>query len=759
MSRFYTGFFVAVVLAASGCGGGGAGGGSGAARSTAQMGSAILSFVIPSSANAATAGRSRHGMYIDPSTESVSVTVNGGAPQITNVGATSPNCTSGSTGVTCTITISAPYGDDTFVVTLYNGQNATGTAVGTVTVTGQVSAGAAFMINATVASTLQSVAIYVSDANYSNAIARFSANASGAATPTMVQSGGAQPWSIAFDSSGNMYVLFFDYPPVGGAVAMYAYDPTTQTYAATPTLLAGSATQLTAPCAIWINNNRMYITLESGNVVVFPTSATGNVAPSLTINGFTNNVTDPSYVVTDPAGTTVYVANSYAPPYSIQEFSASNGQFIGSITGTSTGGAFTSSNEPNGLAVDTSGNLYVGSSNKVLVFAPGASGNAPLLRSFTASTGGGINAIALDNNGNLFATQSTGSVGTFAAYPASASGSVTASASMSYQQFFAYFNSGDIAVDPSGNVWVGNPLGNAITAYQVTGSPGAATFGSILQNMQLGTVALQRPDQMAFDNSGNLWVVNQSEASIVELSSTASGTPTPLKTITSLANLRNPSGLAFDSAGNLWVSDRSMGRPALYKFAATATGNVSPIASILGTNTGLSRPDQIAIDHSNNIYVANRVGGNVLIFASGSSGNVAPTATLGGSNTMITLPTGIALDSQGNIYVKSSSTTGASIQVFAPGSTGNVAPLRNIAGSSTLLNACDTSVNPYYTNCRTQIAVDSAQNIYVGTLGTPPTQVLVFSPSANGNAEPFRTITLSGSILFSSSIAISPTQP
>ncbi len=56
---------------------------------------------------------------------------------------------------------------------------------------------------------------------------------------------------------------------------------------------------------------------------------------------------------------------------------------------------------------------------------------------------------------------------------------------------------------------------------------------------------------------GNLWVSNLLSDEIIEYTASQLGTtssPTPAITITSTA-LNNPEGLAFDSSGNLWVAN------------------------------------------------------------------------------------------------------------------------------------------------------------------------------------------------------------
>src|ERR1035437_6078664 len=86
---------------------------------------------------------------------------------------------------------------------------------------------------------------------------------------------------------------------------------------------------------------------------------------------------------------------------------------------------------------------------------------------------------------------------------------------------------------------------------------------------------------------------------------------------------------------------------------ATATG---PIAIIGGPKTGLRDPAGIALDFNLNIYVANAGAPGVSVYKPlGSSAgllNETPIATISGSNTGLSYPQGIAVDStSGNIYV------------------------------------------------------------------------------------------------------------
>ena len=59
---------------------------------------------------------------------------------------------------------------------------------------------------------------------------------------------------------------------------------------------------------------------------------------------------------------------------------------------------------------------------------------------------------------------------------------------------------------------------------------------------------------------------------------------------------------------------------AIQEFAATANGNVSPLASISGVNTQLNGATGIARDSSGRIYTANQSGNQIVAFSSTVTG-------------------------------------------------------------------------------------------------------------------------------------------
>src|SRR6266571_2697869 len=102
-------------------------------------------------------------------------------------------------------------------------------------------------------------------------------------------------------------------------------------------------------------------------------------------------------------------------------------------------------------------------------------------------------------------------------------------------------------------------------------------------------------------------------------------------------------------------------------YAGSATGNATPTATVGGGNTGLSNPWGIVTDAAGRLYVTNSYcsgdTGRITVYAAGATGNAPPVATIAGSNTGLSVPTGIALDATGRLFVANS--FGNSVTVYA----------------------------------------------------------------------------------------------
>src|SRR4029077_9803296 len=193
-----------------------------------------------------------------------------------------------------------------------------------------------------------------------------------------------------------------------------------------------------------------------------------------------------------------------------------------------------------------------------------------------------------------------------------------------------------LTFDSGGNIWVADQGNDRVLEYEtpfstheaaslVIGQPGFTTSdtGATTKTSLNGVKAL------AFDSSGNPWVVSFRQSRVLEppspfstheaaslvigqstftsrecaFTSTCAASPT---------NLFDPNALTFDSGGNLWVADGDNNR--VLEYAAPFSTHEAAIlvigqSSFTGgaaatSSTGLSSPEGLAFDSSGNLWVA-----------------------------------------------------------------------------------------------------------------------------------------------------------
>ncbi|WP_348262908.1 choice-of-anchor D domain-containing protein [Telmatobacter sp. DSM 110680] len=384
----------------------------------------------------------------------------------------------------------------------------------------------------------------------------------------------------------------------------------------------------------------------------------------------------------------------------------------GSFT-SSTGYGVTSANslyQPENLAVDSNGNLYVADlQNSRVLFYPAGSTTATRVYgqggSFTTGGGNydGVSAdslnnpygIAVDNSGGLYvADENNNRVLYYSA------GSTTATRVYGQNGNFTtnYQNMGgapsanslngpqSVALDSNGNLYVADTLNSRVlfypagstTATQVYGQAGDLTSAG--PNLSgISASSLNNPFALTLDSSGNLYVADSDNNRVLFYpfgSTTATQVYGQNGSFTSGAannagvtasSLNNPQSVTLDSSGNLYVSDYNNNRVLFYPFGSTTATRVygqggSFTSSGAHTNANsLSNPAAVALDSSGNLYVAdksnNRVVeygpfGNVNVCSSGQS-SPAP------CNNTITLS-----------YSAPSATTFGATQVVTQGATG-----------------------------------------------------------------------------------------
>src|SRR6266702_3008825 len=388
--------------------------------------------------------------------------------------------------------------------------------------------------------------------------------------------------------------------------------------------------------------------------------------------------------------------------------------------------------------------LYVVNSgaNSVAAYAPGANGDAAPTVVIHGGSNTGLNGprgIALDAAGNIYVANY--GVGTVTVYAPGASGNAVPTVTIGGSNTDLSYPVG-IALDTTGSIYVANYYGSSITVY-APGASGNATPSTTIAGSNTG---LSWPWGIARDAAGNLYVVNSwsssGSTSITVYAAGATGNAAPIATIAGAnTGLSGPTGLAFDPAGRLYVTNDA-GSVTVY--AAGASGNVAPIATIGGSsstdNTGLNYPVGIARDRAGRLYVTNPGPNTVTVFAAGASGNATPATTISTISpaNQTGYPTGIALDPAGNVYVTNNQyrATGSgiypSVTVYAPGAGGTAAPTRTITGAHTGMNG------------PVGIARDAAGNLYVANAGNSccglGNSITVYGAGARGDAAPTVTI-------------------
>ncbi|MVM31458.1 hypothetical protein GO755_15540 [Spirosoma sp. HMF4905] len=351
-------------------------------------------------------------------------------------------------------------------------------------------------------------------------------------------------------------------------------------------------------------------------------------------------------------------------------------------------------NNPAGVAVDGTGNLFIADKNNNRIRKVATDGT------ITTVAGNGATDFSGDNGPAINASL------------ASPSG---------------------VAVDGTGTIFIADQTNNRIRKIALTGIittvAGNGSFGFSGDTGPATSAALAGPTGVAVDGAGNLFIADPNnnrirkvatDGTITTVAGTGSAGFSGDNGPATSAKLNNPTGVAVDATGNLFIADRDNNR--IRKVATDGT-----ITTVAGTGSAgssgdngpaisakLNNPTGVAVDGAGNLFIADKnnnrirkvVGLTITTVAGsgtqGSSGDNGP-ATSARLNT----PSGVAVDGSGNLFIDDTFnhrirkvTTGGTITTVAgngsPGTDGDNGP-----ATSAQLNA------PF------GIAVDGPGNLFI----------------------------------------------
>jgi YVTN family beta-propeller protein len=386
---------------------------------------------------------------------------------------------------------------------------------------------------------------------------------------------------------------------------------------------------------------------------------------------------------------------------------------------------------PAGLAFDSAGNLYVADSGSQRVRKISPKGTITTIagsgvNGYTGNGGPAISAalsgprqIAFDSAGNIYISELTNNVirkvdssGTISLFAGSGvagfggDGGPATSATLYWPRGIAFDSSGNFYIADSNNRRVRIVSTNGtINTFAGNGNGGCQGDGGLAVNARIGNPhGLNIHNSILYFGGGcsRLRAIDLNTNIITTFAGSIPGydgdNNPPLA-----SRFIIPNDTVFDPSGNVLIADQLNGRirklsnGLINTFAGgfLGDGNSGPAASfVLG--------EALAIDKSNNLYVADYYGNRIRKVSSGKISTLAGNGINGYSgdggpanspNTELYFPQGVAADSAGNVFVSDS----GNFVIRKIDASGNISTFASDP------NFCDLA----------QMTTDSANNLYI----------------------------------------------
>ncbi len=170
------------------------------------------------------------------------------------------------------------------------------------------------------------------------------------------------------------------------------------------------------------------------------------------------------------------------------------------------------------------------------------------------------------------------------------------------------------------------------------------TYSSTYASYGSGSGQLSEPSDLAIDPSGNVWVADTENSRLEEFNPKGEY----IRTVgegSGNGQVRYPYGVAIDSHGNLWVSDT--GNDRIEELSSTGT-YIQKFGTEGSGNVQFFVPEGLAVDPKGDVYVADR--GNKRIEELNEKGEYIRSIGTSGEG-QLKSPSAVVLDSAGNLWV------------------------------------------------------------------------------------------------------------
>lgn len=515
---------------------------------------------------------------------------------------------------------------------------------------------------------------------------------------------------------------------VPGGSACVSFSPSLQSF---PTAGGAGSISVVGSCAWLAASSESWISITSG------ASGTGNGTVSFSVAANPSDgprtgtilIGGQAFVVTQPAAFLITTLAGGLPP------------------STPLPGVAATLASPQGVVSDSAGNLYIAATQLDSVFkldltgtltrvagtgVPGYSGDGGAATSAALNQPAGI---ALDNSGNLYIADTNN----FRIRKVSSAGIITTVAGTGNCCFSGdgatavsanlYYPSG-LAVSPAGALYISDTWNHRVRMVNTSGIistiAGNGTQGYSGDGGTATSAMLNVPTGVAVDASGNVYICDRYNQRVRKISAGLITTIAGIGTagfsgdgaLATSAMLNYPMGLTVDASANLYIADTSNNR--IRKLATN--GVISTVAGngnygysgdgAVATSASLEGPQGVATDVSGDLYIADTSNGRVrkvsvsgIITTSAGGGNGGD----GGAGVLaqFSLPQSVTSDNAGNIYI--ADTSGNRVREILAG--GTVTP---VAGNGIPGNSGDgLAATSAELNSPWSVAVDASSNLYI----------------------------------------------